>query len=108
MSEQFPSRADIIDVGPSKRRRWRVCLLVASVLVLISLSRILSVYLSALWFESLGYSSVYWYIFKLKAGLFVGAALFTALLLSAIFWMFQRFFGSDAFEQRTILLNNRP
>jgi uncharacterized membrane protein (UPF0182 family) len=108
MSEQFPSRADIIDVGPSKRRRWRVWLLVAAVLVLISLSRILSVYLSALWFGSLGYSTVYWYIFKLKAGLFVGFALLTALLLRSAFWLLQRLFASYAFEKRTIILNNQP
>jgi len=108
MSEQFPSRDDIIDVGPSKRRRWRIWLLVAAVLLLISLSRILSVYLSALWFGSLGYSTVYWYIFKLKAGLFVGFALLTALLLRSAFWLLQRLFASYAFEKRTIILNNQP
>ena len=108
MSEQFPSRSDIIDVGPSKRRRWRVWLLVAAALVLFSLSRILSVYLSALWFNSLGYSTVYWYIFKLKAGLFVGFALLTALLLRSAFWLLQRLFASYAFEKRTIILNNQP
>src|SRR6185369_867765 len=100
--------SDVIDIGPRKRKRWRIVILVFLAIALLTMSRLLSVYLSALWFESLGYSSVYWYIFKLKAGLFVGAALFTALLLSATFWVFQRFFGSDAFEQRTILLNNRP
>ncbi len=108
MSEQFPSGDDIIDVGPSKRRRWRVWLLVAAALVLISLSRILSVYLSALWFDSLGYSTVYWYIFKLKAGLFVGFAVLTALLLRSAFWLLQRLFASYAFEKRTIILNNQP
>src|SRR6266478_987835 len=107
MSEQFPSRSDIIDVGPSKRRRWRVWLLVAAAVVLFSLSRILSVYLSALWFNSLGYSTVYWYIFKLKAGLFVGFALLTALLLRSAFWLLQRLFASYAFEKRTIILNNQ-
>jgi uncharacterized membrane protein (UPF0182 family) len=99
---------DIIDVGPRKSRRWRVWVLVALVILFISISRLLAVYLSALWFGSLGFSSVYWYIFKLKAGLFVGATLLTALLLSATFWLFQRLFGSQAFEQRTIILNNRP
>jgi len=51
------------------------------------------IYLSALWFGSLGYSSVYWDIFKAKALLFVGSTVITALLLSASFLLFQRLFG---------------
>jgi len=78
------------------------------VILFFVISRLLSVYLSALWFSSLGFSAVYWYIFKLKVGLFVGATVLTAALLSATFWLFQRLFGSNAFEQRTIILNNRP
>lgn len=105
MNESPP---DVIDVGPRRRTRWRLAALIVGVVLLLSLSRLLSVYLSALWFGSLGYSSVYWYIFKLKVGLFLGSALVTALLLSATFWLFQRLFGSNSFEQRTIFLNNRP
>jgi uncharacterized membrane protein (UPF0182 family) len=81
---------------------------VAAVLLLVFFSRIISIYLSALWFESLGYSSVYWYVFKAKALLFVGSAVLTALLLSATFLLFQRLFGAYAFESRTIVLNNQP
>ena len=102
------SPPDVIEVGPRKRKRWRLAVLVVGAILLLSLSRLLSVYLSALWFSSLGYSSVYWYIFKLKVGLFLGSTLVTALLLSLTFWLFQRLFGSNAFEQRTIILNNRP
>ena len=97
----------IIDVGRG-RRRFKVWLIVAAILLLISFSRVLSIYLSALWFGSLGYSSVYWYIFKAKALLFVGSAVLTALLLSATFLLFQRLFGAYAFENRTIVLNNQP
>ena len=99
---------DVIDVGPTKRRRWRIWILVAVILAFLSLSRVLTVYLSALWFDSLGYSSVYWYILKLKVGLFLGSAILTALLLSSTFWLFQKLFGSYAFENRTIILNNQP
>lgn len=97
----------IIDVG-RPRRRVKIWIVVALILLLVSFSRILSIYLSALWFGSLGYSSVYWYIFKAKALLFVGSAVLTALLLSATFMLFQRLFGAYAFESRTILLNNQP
>ena len=99
---------DVIDVGPRKRRRLKIWLILAGLVLLFSFSRIISVYLSALWFDSLGYSSVYWYIFKLKVALFAGSAILTALLLSATFLLFQRLFGAYAFEQRTIILNNQP
>lgn len=107
MSEQFSSSPDVIDVGP-KRRRWRVWLLVAIAIGLFSFSRIVAVYLSALWFGSLGYSNIYWYIFKLKLGLFFLFGILTALLLKTTFWIFQKLFGSSTFEQRTVILNNQP
>jgi uncharacterized protein len=103
-----PLDADVIDVGPRKRRRLKWWLLLAAFLVLISLSRVLSIYLSALWFESLGYTSVFWYVFKVKVALFAGSAILTALLLFATFLLFQRLFGAYAFEKRTIILNNQP
>lgn len=82
--------------------------LVAAFFLFVSFSTILSVYLSALWFDSLGYSSVYWYVFKAKIALFAGFTILTAVLLAATFLLFQRLFGANAFEQRTIILNNQP
>src|ERR1041384_5073246 len=100
--------ADLIDVGPRKRRRLKLWLLLAGIVLLFSFSWIISIYISALWFGSLGYSSLYWYIFKTKIVLFAGSAILTALLLSATFLLFQRLFGAYAFENRTIVLNNQP
>ena len=108
MNDNIPYTPDVIDVGTGKRRRWPIVLIVLLAGTLLATSRLLSVYISALWFSSLGYSSVYWYIFKLKVGLLIGAAVLTALFLGATFWLFQRLFGSYAFEQRTIILNNQP
>ena len=105
---KIPRDAKVIDVGPPSRRRWKIGITIAALVLLLSLSRMLSIYLSALWFGSLGYSSVYWYIFKLKLALFLGSAVLTALLLSATFLLFQRLFGALAFESRTIILNNQP
>ncbi|HEU5131579.1 MAG TPA: UPF0182 family protein, partial [Pyrinomonadaceae bacterium] len=99
---------EIIDVGPTKRRRWKIWILVAAILLLFFFSRIVSIYISALWFGSLGYSSVYWYVFKAKLAFFFGSGILTALLLAATFMLFQRLFGAYAFEQRTIILNNQP
>ena len=99
---------EVIDVGPPKRRRLKIWLIVAAVLLLLSFSRIVSIYISALWFDSLGYSSIYWYIFKVKLALFIGSVVITAALLSATFLLFQKLFGALAFEKRTIILNNQP
>lgn len=99
---------EVIEVGPPRRRRLKFWLILAGLVVLFSFSRIVSIYISALWFDSLGYSSVYWYVLKVKAALFAGSAILTALLLSATFLLFQRLFGAYAFESRTIILNNQP
>ncbi len=110
MSESFPLRDDeVIDVGPArKRRRWRVWLIVGLVLLFIVLSRGLAVYLSAAWFSSLGFAAVYWYIFKLKIGLFLAFAIMTVLLLRTAFWLLERAFASQTIEKRTIVVNNQP
>jgi uncharacterized membrane protein (UPF0182 family) len=100
--------AKVIDVNPPRRRRFRIWILIGLVLLLVFVSRIMSIYLSALWFGSLGFSQVYWYIFKAKLILFFGSAILTALLLATTFLIFQRLFGAYAFESRTIMLNNQP
>jgi len=99
--------SEVIDVGKRRRRHWRRWVLAAIALLLIILSRTLSIYLSAAWFSSLGLSSVYWYIFKLKLGLFLAFALATALLLRGVFWLLELHFRSHALEKRTIILNNQ-
>ncbi|MGH9969202.1 MAG: UPF0182 family protein [Pyrinomonadaceae bacterium] len=109
MSTPFPvSDHEIIDVAPRKRRRWRRWIIAAAVLLFIVLSRSLAIYVSALWFGSLGYSSVYWYIFKLKAALFLIFLLLTVLLVRGAFWLLELLFSSHTFEQRTFMLNNQP
>jgi uncharacterized membrane protein (UPF0182 family) len=103
-----PKTPDVIDVGPPRRRRLKIWILVGAVVLLFLLSRIVSIYISALWFGSLGYSSVYWYVFNAKLLLFAVSAILTALLLAATFMLFQKLFGAYAFESRTIVLNNQP
>src|SRR4029079_16867305 len=103
MSERFRlADNEVIDVGPGKRRHWRRWVLAAIALLLLILSRSLGVYLSAAWFSSLGFSSVYWYIFKLKLGIFLIFLVATAVLLKAAFWLLERHFRSYALEKRTI------
>lgn len=109
MSRTFVSaNDDIIDVGPPKRRRWLLWLSAAAVVGLILLSRSLSIYISALWFGSLGYSSVYWSIFKLKTVIFVLFAVLTIVILRTAFWLLERGLAVYALEKRTIVVNNQP
>lgn len=109
MSESFPLHdSEVIDVPPPRKRRWRLFLIGAIVLLLIVLSRGLSVYLSASWFSSLGFSEVYWYIFKLKVGLFLVFAVLTAVILRLAFWLLERTFSSGTMAKRTIVVNNQP
>lgn len=109
MSQPFPlSDEEIIDVPPPRRRHWRRWLIAGLVLLFIILSRSLSIYVSALWFGSLGYSSVYWYILKLKVILFLGFFLLTVAILRGAFWLLERMFAVHVFEPRTIMLNNQP
>jgi len=109
MSNPFPiSDAEVIDVPPPKRRHWRRFLIAGVILLFLALSRILGIYVSALWFGSIGYSPVYWYIFKLKAGLFITFLVLTVLILRGAFWLLERAFGAHTLEKRTIVLNNQP
>src|SRR5438128_3665846 len=101
---------EIIDVGPTRprRRRWRWFLLLAVVVLVLAASRGLSIYVSALWFGSLGYAPVYWYMFRLKIELFVIFFLLSLLILRAGFWLIERAFASFALEPRTIFINRQP
>lgn len=109
MSNPFPiSDREVIDVTPPKRRRWRRYLLAGLVVLFIALSRILAVYVSALWFQSIGYSPVYWYVLKLKVGLFLAFLMLTVLILRGAFWLLERMFSAHALEKRTIMVNNQP
>ena len=109
MSHPFPLQDnEVIDVTPPRRRRWRAWVIAGLVLTFIALYRSLSIYLSALWFGSLGYSAVYWYIFKLKLALFLIFALLTAAILRGAFWLLERVFATHALERRTIIINNQP
>jgi uncharacterized membrane protein (UPF0182 family) len=104
------SNGEIIDVSPirPRRKRWRWFVLLAILALLFVASRGLSIYISALWFGSLGYSSVYWYMFKLKVELFAVFFVLTVLILRGGFWLVERAFAQFALDRRTILVNQQP
>jgi uncharacterized membrane protein (UPF0182 family) len=109
-SNSLEPGGEIIDVGQTKprRRRWVWGLLGAIVLFIFAASRGLSIYISALWFGSLGYSAVYWYMFKLKVALFAIFFVLTILILRGGFWIVERAFASIALDRRTIFVNQQP
>src|ERR1044072_1792859 len=107
MSQPIPFDRDgeIIDVSPTKpkRRRWKWLVIVVAVILLFFVaSRALSIYISALWFGSLGYSSVFWFIFRAKLELFLIFLLATIAILRGGFWLVERAFASFSFGRRTV------
>src|SRR4030095_3866560 len=103
----FYSETNIIGVGPRRRvrRRWLLLLVIALVVLFFIGSRAASIYVSALWFCSLGHASFYWYMFKLKIELFLIFFVLTAVILRAAFWVIDRAFASFAIGPRTVLIN---
>ena len=113
MSQPIPldRDGDVIDVGrtkPRRRRIWRWVLLAAIIILFIAGSRALSIYLSALWFGSLGYSSVFWFIFKVKLELFLIFLLATTAILRGALWLIERAFADFSFGRRTVFINQQP
>src|SRR5436190_9306075 len=105
-----PIEGDVIDITPQKPRRgrWKWLLLVAIVIVLFVASRAVSIYISAVWFGSLGYSSIFWLIFRAKLQLFLIFFVVTTGTLRGAFWLIERMFSSFSFGQRTVIINQQP
>ena len=99
---------EVIDVTPSRKRKWRLAAVLSLLVLLFVASRSLSIYVSALWFGSLGYSSVYWYIFRSKLILFFVFAVLSLLILRAALWLVRRAFPAHMPRPRTIVVNNQP
>ncbi|MFL6274545.1 MAG: UPF0182 family protein [Blastocatellia bacterium] len=83
----------VIDVGPPRKRRvWLFALAAIVVVLLLAGSKLLSIYTDALWFNSIGFSSVYWYKFRLGALLFVIFFATTFVVIKLAFWLLSRLF----------------
>ena len=106
----FESEGEIIDVGSRRprRRRWLWLLVIAIAVLVLLASRGLSIYLSALWFGSLGYAPVYWYMFRLKIELFLIFLLLTVAIVRGGLWLIELAFSPFAFGPRTIFINQQP
>src|SRR3954467_6067106 len=112
MSTPFSEDLDddkVIDITPGKPkpRRKLIILIVAAIVILVALFRSVSIYISAIWFGSLGYSSVYWYIFRAKLFVFLIFTVLTIIILRGAFWLLERTFSASTLERRTIVVNNQ-
>jgi len=100
--------SDIIIGARLRRRRGaRLVLLAALGVVVLGVSTAASYYVDALWFESLGYASVFWTRLSLQAATFAAFALVTFLVVYGVF----RALKPDRLVEligATILINRRP
>ena len=100
--------SDIIIGARLRRRRGaRLVLLAALGVVVVGGSTAASYYVDALWFESLGYASVFWTRLSLQAATFAAFALVTFLVVYGAF----RALKPDRLVEligATILINRRP
>src|ERR1041385_8229389 len=105
-----PIEGAVIDITPKKPRlgRWKWLVVVALVLLIFIASRAVSIYISAAWFGSLGYSSIFWFIFRAKLQLFLIFFVLTTVVLRGAFWLIERAFSSFSSGQRTVFINQQP
>jgi uncharacterized protein len=91
----------VVDVGPPRKRRvWLIALAIIVAVLFLTGSKLLGIYVDALWFNSVGYASVYWYKFRLGALLFVIFFAVTFALLRLAFWLLNRLFPELAERPR--------
>lgn len=74
-----------VDRSPPRHRRVRVFLLAALALAVLGAGATVSYYVDALWFESLGYASVFWTRLNLQVAAFAAFALVTFAVLYGAF-----------------------
>ena len=89
MNDQLDERPDVVVDWPPPRRPWRhrgrLLLLAVLAVVVLGGGTALSYYVDALWFDSLGYSSVFWKTLNLQAVIFSAFALVTFVALYGAF-----------------------
>ena len=105
------SDGEVVDISPRLKRRsggrgkWFV---LAALLPIVVLWRAVSVYVEALWFDSLGFASRFWYTYLLGWALFIIFGVLTILILRGGFFLLERILGVDRLTSRKIILNNQP
>jgi uncharacterized membrane protein (UPF0182 family) len=82
----------LIEMRPRRPRRGLYIAAALVAAVVLFGSRLLDIYIDALWFSSVGYASVYWYKFRLGALLFVVFFALSFLIMRLAFVLLSRTF----------------
>ena len=85
-----PFEDRVVDMGSRKRRLWLYVVLAIVAIALLFGSQLLGIYIDALWFESLGYSNVYWYQINTSGLLFLVFFVITFLIVRLPFFLLNR------------------
>ena len=104
---EFPGAGryrDDVFVGSRRGRRGWLAIAALVLLLFLGAGTLISWYVEELWFDSLGYSDVFWTTITYKTTLFWGVALVTFLLLFAAF----RLVRPRNLAQSTFYVNNQP
>jgi uncharacterized protein len=95
--------------GKPRRLRFVFYLLVAIViLIFVSARTAISYWVDLLWFNSLGFASVFWKTFNFEWGTFGAFAVLTFLILYAAFLALRHSHAADLPETHTLFFGGRP
>ncbi|CAN5318566.1 UPF0182 family protein [soil metagenome] len=105
--------AEIIDITPRlpkpprkpSRIKWVIAVLVVFVLAAI---RGIYIYTNALWYDSLGFGSRFWYVLELGWGVFAVFTVLTFVILGGGFYFLQKWFALDKLAPRRLFVNKQP
>jgi uncharacterized membrane protein (UPF0182 family) len=96
-----------IDWPPSPKRRGRMFILALLGVIFLGGGTTLSYYVESLWFDSLGFSAVFWTSLNLRAWVFLGFAAVTFLILYFVFQLLKPARLGEL-GGGTILVNGQP
>src|SRR5262249_11387006 len=108
MTDQMGSRPDVVVTWPKSRRprgRLRYVILAIAAAVFIGGSTTLSYYVEALWYDSLGYSPVFWTTLNLQALVF---GFFSVATFAVLYGAFRALKPANLGEFPGVIINGKP
>src|SRR5262245_17249761 len=92
----------------TRRPRGLILILLALILVAVGSRTWLSYYVESLWFQSLGYSQVFWKTVSLQSTTFLFFSFATFLILYGIFLIFKRTYLGSLPSSHTVFVGGQP
>jgi hypothetical protein len=105
--EWLPRRGERPPAEMTRRRRLIISVLIIIVLLLFGGKSLLSYYVDALWFGSLGYGAVFQQSIVLQVAVFVFFAVVTFAILYGVFLAFRRAHAADMPARQQIVVGNQ-